>query len=98
MPQARVDFVVEHVAVDGGAAASRARGVAALDHEVWDDAVEDCVGKVAAAGEGDEVVAGFGGVGGVELEGDCALFVFWVEWLALAFFFFLRVLGLGGYH
>jgi hypothetical protein len=37
--------------------------------------VEDCGGEVAAAGEGDEVCAGFGGVGCVELEGDCALFV-----------------------
>lgn len=76
MSQARVDFVFELVAVDGGAAAARARWVAALDHEVWDDAVEDCGGEVAAAGEGGEVVAGFGGVGCVELEGDCALVCF----------------------
>jgi hypothetical protein len=45
-----------------------------LDHEVGDDAVEDCGGVVAAADEGGEVGAGFGGVGGVELEGDGALF------------------------
>lgn len=76
VPEAWVDFVVEFVAVDGGAAAPRARGVAALDHEVWDDAVEDCGGEVAAAGEAGEVVAGFWGVGCVELEGDCALFCF----------------------
>jgi hypothetical protein len=73
VPQGRIDLVLELVAVDGGAAAAGARGVAALDHEVRDDAVEDCGGEVAAAGEGGEVVAGFGGVGCVELEGDCAL-------------------------
>lgn len=75
MSQARVNLVFELVAIDGGAAASCARGVAALDHEVRDDAVEDCGGEVAAAGEGGEVVAGFGGLGGVEFEGDCALFI-----------------------
>lgn len=73
--EARVDLVGKGVAIDGGAAAPRARGVAALDHEVGDDAVEDGVVVVAAAGELGEVLAGFGGVGGVEFDGDGALFL-----------------------
>lgn len=75
VPQGRVDLVVELVAVDGGAAAAGAGGVAALDHEVGNDAVEDGGGVVAATDEGGEVVAGLGGVSGVELDGDGALWV-----------------------
>ncbi|OAQ86149.1 hypothetical protein VFPBJ_00189 [Purpureocillium lilacinum] len=66
----RVDLVLELVAVDGGAAAARARRVAALHHEVGDDAVEDGRRVVAAADERGEVVARLGGVRGVELERD----------------------------
>lgn len=75
MFQRRVDLVGEFVAVYGGAATSGARRVAALDHEVGDDAVEDGVGVVAALDEGGEVGAGLGGVGGVQFEGYGALYV-----------------------
>jgi hypothetical protein len=68
--QGRGDLVLEFVAVDGGAAAAGACGVAALDHEVWDDAVEDGVVVVPAGREFGEVLTGFGGVGRVELDGD----------------------------
>lgn len=56
--QRRVDFVFELFAVDGGPAASCAGGIAALDHEVGNDAVEDDVVVVSAAGERCEVYAG----------------------------------------
>lgn len=78
--EARVDLVGELFAVDGGAAAAGAGGVAGLDHEVGDDAVDDGRVVVAALGEGDKVCAGLGGVGGVELEDDGALS--WGFWLA----------------
>jgi len=54
------DFVREAAAVDGGAAAAGARGVAGLDHEVADDAVGGDGVVVACCGEGGEVVAGLG--------------------------------------
>ena len=73
MFQTRVDFVFKLLAVDGRPAATGSRGVAALDHEIFDDAVEDGGVEVPPVGEGGEVFAGFGGVGGVEFEGKCAL-------------------------
>lgn len=82
MLQRGVNLVVELVAVDGGAAAPGARRVAALDHEVGDDAVEDGRGVVAALDEGGEVLGCPGGVRGVELEGDGALFVILFLFLA----------------
>jgi hypothetical protein len=48
--QRRVEFVFELVAVDGGAAAAGAGGVAALDHEGGDYAVEGGCVVVASAG------------------------------------------------
>lgn len=57
MLERRADLVLEGVAVDGLAAAPRARGVAALDHEAGDDAVEDHVVVVAALRERREVLA-----------------------------------------
>lgn len=59
------DFVAESAvaAVDGGAAAAGARGVAGLDHEAADDAVAGDGVVEACGGEGGEVVAGL--VGGV---------------------------------
>lgn len=51
-------LVFEFLAVDGGPAAAGARGVASLEHEVWDDAVEEEGVVVAARGEGGEVCAG----------------------------------------
>jgi hypothetical protein len=54
------DFVGESAAVDGGAAAAGAGGVAGLDHEVADDAVGGDGVVVACCGEGGEVVAGLG--------------------------------------
>ncbi|TFB00711.1 hypothetical protein CCMA1212_007152 [Trichoderma ghanense] len=71
----RVDLVLELVAVDGGAAAAGARRVAALDHEVGDDAVEYRGVVVAALDEGGKVLGRFGGVLCVELEGDVALLI-----------------------
>lgn len=67
------DFVLEFLAVDGGAASTRARRVAALDHEGGDYAVEDCFVEVPPLGEGLKVGACLGRVGGVEFEGDGAL-------------------------
>ena len=58
MLQRRVDLVFEFVAVDGGAAAAGAGGVAGLEHEVGDDAMEEDVVIGAALGEGCEVPAG----------------------------------------
>ncbi len=62
MFQTGVDLVFELFAVDGAAAAAGAGGVAGLEHEVWDYAVEEDVVVVAALGEGGEVFAGLGGV------------------------------------
>lgn len=50
-------LVIELVAVDGCAAAAGAGGIAALDHEGGDDAVEGGGVVVASAGEGGKVVA-----------------------------------------
>ena len=61
VPEVGVKFVVEAVA---GAARARASGVAALGHEVGDDAVEGGVVVEAFAGEEDEVVDGVGGIVG----------------------------------
>ena len=72
--QRRRDLVLEFVAVDGRTSPTGARRVAALHHEVRDDAVEDGAVVVAAGGELGEVLAGLGGVGCVELDGDGALF------------------------
>lgn len=59
----RHDFVGESAvvaAVDGGAAAAGAGGVAGLDHEVADDAVAGDGVVEACCGEGGEVVACLG--------------------------------------
>ena len=59
-----VDLVGEFVAEDGAAAPAGAGGVAGLDHEVRDDAVDEDVVVVAPGGEGGEVLAGLEEVGG----------------------------------
>lgn len=41
MFEARMDLVLELLAKDGAATAAGAGGVAGLEHEVWDYAVED---------------------------------------------------------
>lgn len=69
------DFVLELFAVNRAAAAAGAGWIAALDHEVGNDAVEDCVVEVAAAGERSEVFACLWGVVGVQLHGERALLV-----------------------
>lgn len=56
------DFVFELFAVDGGPAAAGAGGIAGLQHEVGDYAVEEEGVVVAAFGEGAEVFAGLGWV------------------------------------
>ncbi len=58
MLQARIDLIFELFTVDGSTAAAGAGRIAGLQHEVWDDAVEDDVVVVAALGEGGEVGAG----------------------------------------
>ena len=73
------DFVGESAAVDGGAAAAGARGVAGLDHEVADDAVGGDGVVVACCGEGGEVVAGLV-VGRVSFRVMYFLFIL-VEWI-----------------
>ena len=70
--QAGVDLVGKLAAVDGGAAAAGASGVAALDHKVGDDAVEGAAVVVAALHERLEVFAGARRVVGVQLDGDVA--------------------------
>ena len=61
MLQCRIDLVVELFAVNGRAAAPGAGGVAGLQHEVWDYAVEDDGIVVAALGKSGEVGAGLRG-------------------------------------
>lgn len=58
--QRRVYLVSEAVAVYGLSAASCARWIPGLEHEVWDDAVEDYTVVVAALREGGEVFACLG--------------------------------------
>ncbi len=58
MGQGVVKLVFELTAPDGLAATARAGGVAALDHEVWDDAVEDHAVGAAGVGEAGEVGTG----------------------------------------
>jgi hypothetical protein len=55
-----------------GTAAAGAGGVAALDHEVGDDAVEDGAVVELVAGEEDEVADGVRRFGGEELTNNCA--------------------------
>ena len=56
--QAGIYLIFELFAIDGSATAAGTSRIAGLQHEVWDDAVEDDVVVVAALGEGGEVVAG----------------------------------------
>jgi len=67
--EGRVEFVTELVAWAAGAGAG---GVAALDHEVGDDAVEFDAVVVAALGEVEEVGAGHGRLRGEERAFDLA--------------------------
>lgn len=62
------NLVLELFTVDAGAAPSRTGRIAALDHEVRDDAVEDGVVVVVARCQGAEVLAGFRCVGGIKLD------------------------------
>lgn len=71
--QVLADLVLKLFTVDAGAAAACACRIAALHHEVLDDAVEDGVVVVAARRESGEVFAGARRVGVVELHGDGAL-------------------------
>ena len=61
MFEIRVDLVGEFLAEDGAAAAAGAGGVAGLDHEVRDDAVDEDIVVVASGGEGGKVLAGLEG-------------------------------------
>lgn len=67
------DLVFEFFAVDGLASATGTGGVAGLDHEVGDDAVEDDIVVVSALGKGSEVFAGTRGMVVVEFDDDVAL-------------------------
>jgi hypothetical protein len=55
-----VDFVLEFLAVDRASSTAGAGGIAGLDHEVRDNAVEDDVVVVASLREGREVLACLG--------------------------------------
>ena len=70
--QFRVDLVVEGLAVDGGAAPTRARRVAALDHEVLDDPVKLGAVVVSPVGELGKVPARRRSVLPVHLQRDVA--------------------------
>lgn len=67
--QRALQLIIEVLVPDTGAAFARAGGVAALDHEVEDVAVEGEVVVVGFFGKLDEVPAGFGCEFGVEFEG-----------------------------
>jgi hypothetical protein len=67
------NLILKLVPVDAAASPPRAGWIAALDHKVLDDAVEDGAVVVAARGEGGKVLAGLGGVVGVQLYEDRAL-------------------------
>ena len=56
--ETRIDLIFEIFTVYGSAPAASAGGIASLQHEVWDDAVEDDIVVVAAFGEGSEIIAG----------------------------------------
>ena len=74
----RSDLVLVRIAFElvfeaiAGAAAAGAGGVAALDHEVGDDAVEDGAVVEFVAGQEDEVVDGLGRFLGEQLADDFA--------------------------
>ena len=51
-------FVLELLTVDGGAAAAGTGGIASLEHEIGDYAVEEDIIVVAAAGEFGKIFAG----------------------------------------
>lgn len=55
--QIRMDFVGKLAAIDGGAAAPGAGRIAALDHEIADDAMEDGVVVVATSNQLGEIAA-----------------------------------------
>ena len=69
----RAKLVLEFAAPDRFAASAVAEGVATLDHEFANDAVEDGVVVIAVFGVGDEVLDGFGGGFGEEAEVDVAV-------------------------
>lgn len=70
--QIRMDLVGELLTVDTGAAATGAGRIAALDHEVADDAMEDGVVVVAATRQLGEIAARVGRMLPVQLDGDFA--------------------------
>jgi hypothetical protein len=72
VPEAR-KLVLELLAPDTLAARAVAHGVARLDHELADHAVEDDVVVVAVAGVRDEVLDGLGRGLGEEADGDVAV-------------------------
>ena len=73
MGEGGVEFIFEGFGPDGGAAAACSCGVAALEHEIPDGAVEGDVVVVAFFCELDEIPDGFGGVFGQEFEGEGAV-------------------------
>lgn len=71
--QARIDLVLKLLAKDGASSATGSRGIAALDHKVGNDAVEDGVVIVAATDKGGKIVAGLWGVRSVQLKNERTL-------------------------
>ena len=53
-------LVLEFVAIDGAATSTCTGGIASLEHEIWDYAMEDYVVVVATPGKGSEVPTGLG--------------------------------------
>lgn len=69
-----MDLVSEFLAEDGAATATGTGGIAGLDHEIRDDAMDEDVVVVAPGGEGGEILAGLEGwsASGEDLEGIVA--------------------------
>jgi len=70
MLQRLLNLIFELFAVDGTTASTGSGRIACLNHEVWDDTVEDDVIVVASLGESCKVLASFGRMVGVKLDCD----------------------------
>ena len=74
MLQLFVDLVRETIGpIDGGTATAGAGGVAGLDHEIGDHAMNGARGVVRLSDEGEKVAASQWGMSSVKLEGEGTL-------------------------
>ncbi len=53
-------LVLEFVAIDGAATSTCTGGIASLEHEIWDYAMEDYVVVVPTPSKGSEIPTGLG--------------------------------------